>query len=480
LKLKQLLSGVKTAYICADLNADVKDVVNHSDKAVKGTVFAALCGEREDGYGYIKNALERGCDIILCDRMPYLRCGYIAVEDAHEAYARMCAALRGDPQNRLRTYAVTGTNGKTTVTHMMCAFFGKAYGENKTALIGGVHNVVCGSVYVSDMTTPDPHELYGLLADAVCAGGEYAFLEASSHALDYGKLAPCRFEVGVFTNLTEDHLDHHVTMESYFESKKKLMPLCKTFIANNDDEYTKTLDCLKFSLHDGDFTATDTKLYNDGSEFTYNGIGKAKIRLGAPGLFNVYNALCAISAAELSGISPEISAAALAGFKGAEGRFERIACKNGAEVIIDYAHTPDALENALIACRQICRGRLICVFGCGGDRDRNKRRLMGAVSSRLADFTVITADNSRSEDTADIIRDILKGVDKNAVYTTEENRKNAIIKALLTAKEGDTVLLAGKGHENYEIDKNGAHPFSEARIINDFNCGGDRNGNNDI
>ncbi len=470
MKLKQLLSGVKTAYICADLNADVKDVVNHSDKAVKGTVFAALCGEREDGYGYIKNALERGCDIILCDRMPYLRCGYIAVEDAHEAYARMCAALRGDPQNRLRTYAVTGTNGKTTVTHMMCAVFGKAYGENKTALIGGVHNVVCGSVYVSDMTTPDPHELYGLLADAVCAGGEYAFLEASSHALDYGKLAPCRFEVGVFTNLTEDHLDHHVTMESYFESKKKLMPLCKTFIANNDDEYTKTLDCLKFSLHDGDFTATDTKLYNDGSEFTYNGIGKAKIRLGAPGLFNVYNALCAISAAELSGISPEISAAALAGFKGAEGRFERIACKNGAEVIIDYAHTPDALRSALKAARLFCRGgSLWCVFGCGGDRDRNKRPVMGRIASEYADYSVITSDNSRSEDPLAIIDCIMQGFDKEKRYAVILDRREAILFALHNSGEGDAVLLAGKGHEKYEIDSLGKHPFSEKEIIKEYN-----------
>ena len=469
MKLKQLLSGVKTAYVSADLNADVKDVVNHSDKAVKGTVFAALCGEHEDGYGYIKNAIENGCGIVLCDRMPYMRCGCIVVEDAHEAYARMCAALCGDPQNKLRMYAVTGTNGKTTVTHMMKCIFDKAYGEEKTALIGGVNNIICGSVYGADMTTPDPRELYRLLSNAVCAGGEYAFLEASSHALDYCKLAPCGFEVGIFTNLTEDHLDHHVTMDSYFESKKKLIPLCNTVLANNDDGYTKTLDCLKFSLYNGNFTASDTLLSGFGSSFTYNGKERAGIKLNVPGLFNVYNALAAAAAAELSGISPSVSAAALAGFRGAEGRFERIECKSGAAVIIDYAHTPDALTSALKTARMLCRGSLWCVFGCGGDRDPKKRSIMGKIASEYADVAVITADNSRSEDPDGIINDIMEGVNKEKRYAVIPGRREAILYALSNTGEGDVVLLAGKGHEKYEIDSKGKHPFSEKEIIKEFN-----------
>ena len=470
MKLKQLLYGVKAAYINADPDSEVKDVVNHSDKAEKGTVFAALQGEREDGYGYIKNALDRGCGLILCDRTPYLPCGYIIADDAHEAYARMCAALRGDPQKKLKTFAVTGTNGKTTVTYMLRHIFGKACGDEKTALIGGVTDYICGCVTRSDMTTPDPHELYGLLADAVCAGAEYAFLEASSHSLDYGKLAPCRFEVGIFTNLTEDHLDHHVTMGAYFRSKKKLIPLCKTFIANNDNEYTKTLRCLKFSLYGGDFTASDVKLNADGSEFVYTGRKTARIKLTVPGEFNVYNALAAISAAELAGISPEISSAALASFKGAEGRFERVECVNKAAVIIDYAHTPDALMSVLKTARRLCPGgRLFCVFGCGGDRDRNKRPVMGRIASEYADICVITTDNSRSEDPSGIIGDILSGFECEKRYKVIQDRREAILYALQNAREGDAVLLCGKGHEKYEIRSDGKHPFSEKDIIKEFN-----------
>ncbi|MBQ3870876.1 MAG: UDP-N-acetylmuramoyl-L-alanyl-D-glutamate--2,6-diaminopimelate ligase [Clostridia bacterium] len=470
MKLRQLLSGVETAYMNADPDAEVKDVVNHSDKAEKGTVFAALCGEREDGYGYIKKALERGCELILCDRMPYLPCGYIVAANAHKAYAHMCAALRCDPQSRLKMFAVTGTNGKTTVTHMLRHIFGKAYGDEKTALIGGVNDYICGSVRESDMTTPDPHELYRLLADAVCAGGEYAFLEASSHALDYEKLDPCRFEVGIFTNLTEDHLDHHGTMESYFESKQKLIPLCKTVLANNDNEYTKTLRCLKFSLYEGDFVASDVIPERDGSRFIYN--KNTEIILKTPGLFNVYNALCAVAAAELSGVAPEASASALLDFKGAEGRYERIACINGADVIIDYAHTPDALLSALCTAKRTCEGSLWCVFGCGGDRDPEKRPVMGRIASEYADCTVVTSDNSRSEDPLKIIESIMQGFDKEKRYAVIPDRREAILYALENTGKGDVVLLAGKGHEKYEIDSNGKRPFSEKDIIKEFNCKG--------
>ena len=473
MKLRQLLYGADISYMNADPDAEVKDVVNHSDKAEKGTVFAALRGEREDGYGYIKNALERGCDIILCDRMPYLPCGCIVTENAHKVYAQMCAAYYGDPQKKLKTFAVTGTNGKTTTTHILHHVFGKIYGKEKTALIGGVNNVICGIKTDAEMTTPDPHDLYRLLSDAAEGGAEYAFLEASSHSLDYEKLAPFGFKVGIFTNLTEDHLDHHVTMDSYFGSKKKLIPLCEKFLANNDDDYTKTLDCLKFSLYDGDFTAKDVKLCGDGSEFLYSGISSAAMKISLPGLFNVYNALCAAAAAELSGVSPGDFASAISDFRGAEGRFERVKRRRGASVIIDYAHTPDALLSALKAARYLCKkGKLWCVFGCGGDRDAKKRPVMGKIASENADVTVITSDNCRSEDPDAIIKDIMQGFDKEKRYIIIKDRREAIICALRNTGEGDAVLLAGKGHEKYEIRSDGKHPFSERDIIKEFDSKG--------
>lgn len=477
--LRDILYGIPVLETNAEPDADVKDVVNNSDKTTPGALFCAYRGEHKNGEEYIKDALDRK-GIIVSEHKPECGCKYITVPDAKAAYAELCANLYDAPQKKLRLFAVTGTNGKTTTTSMLYHVITKIKGEKSAVLIGGVGNIVSGVSHRSTQTTPDPHELYRYLSEGVRSGADYGVLEASSHALDYKKLVPCRFDAGAMTNLTEDHLDYHKTLDNYFNSKKQLIPLCDKFVSNGDDVYTKRIDCPHFSLYDGDFTAKITRLDKNGAEFVYHGMKSAVCKIGVCGKFNVYNALTALCLAELAGFDAKDASSALSSFDAVAGRFEMHRSKNGADIIIDYAHTPDALENALIACRQICRGRLICVFGCGGDRDRNKRRLMGAVSSRLADFTVITADNSRSEDTADIIRDILKGVDKNAVYTTEENRKNAIIKALLTAKEGDTVLLAGKGHEDYEIDKNGAHPFSEARIINDFNCGGDRNGNNDI
>ena len=463
--------------VTADTDADVKDVVNNSQKADKNTLFCAYKGECESGEDHIKEALANGCKIVLCERRPEIKCGYILVRDAREAYAYACASLNKDPQKKLRLAAVTGTNGKTTTSTMLYHILSSLHG--KAALIGGVNNIVCGKEYRSTQTTPDPSVIYKILSDAASEGAGYAVIEASSHALEYKKLTPCRFEIGAFTNLTEDHLDYHGTMDDYFEAKLKLIPLCEKFVSNGDDVYTKRINCPHFSLYDGEFTAKIKRLDRYGAEFTYDGQKSAECVIHLPGKFNVYNALTALCTAELMGEDVSDAAEALGSFKGVKGRFELHKSKYGADIIIDYAHTPDALQNALISARAICGGRLICVFGCGGDRDKGKRRLMGAVSSDLSDLTVITEDNSRSENAADIIADILKGVDKSAKYTVIKDRREAILFALGTAKQGDTVLLAGKGHEDYEINKDGTHPFSECGIINEFNCGGYVDGDHD-
>ena len=478
MKLGDILSGVSVVSFSADKNACVKDVVNRSDIADENSVFCAYKGEHDNGEDHIEEALLRGCKTIVCES-GRKGDGYITVKDAKEAYAQMCAHINGDPQNKLRLAAVTGTNGKTTVTSMLHHILATIHGKGSASLIGGVRNVICGNILTASQTTPDPRELYGLLSDTVKTGGVYAVLEASSHALDYKKLAPCRFEAGLMTNLTEDHLDHHKSMDAYFESKKKLIPLCGNFISNADDYYASQLECPHFSLYEGEFTAKIKTLDKTGAVFEYSGIRKTECRINVCGKFNVYNALAAVSTAEIMGEDAAEAAGALSDFYGVPGRFEMRKSRLGADVIIDYAHTPDALENALLTARGLTKNRLICLFGCGGDRDRGKRRIMGAVSSRLADLTVVTSDNSRSEEPEDIIKDILSGVDKHKKYKVITNRKEAILYALSYANEGDVLLLAGKGHENYEKDKNGTHPFSEAEIINEFNSGGKLNGYND-
>ncbi len=477
MKLCDILSGVTVLQNGADQDACVKDVVNRSDIADEQTVFCAYKGERDNGEDHINEAKQRGCKIIVCEHGGGE--GYITVDNAKRAYAQMCAHINGDPQDKLRLAAVTGTNGKTTVTSMLHHILTKIHGKNSASLIGGVKNIICGQMRDASQTTPDPHELYGLLSDSVTGGASYAVLEASSHALDYEKLFPCRFEVGAMTNLTEDHLDHHKSMDAYFLSKQKLIPLCKNFVSNADDYYTAQINCPHFSLYDGEFTAKIKMLSKTGSVFEYSGYKKAECRINVCGKFNIYNASAALCMAEIMGEDALNAAEALSDFYGVPGRFEMHKSRSGADVIIDYAHTPDALENALLTARGLTKNRLICVFGCGGDRDRGKRKIMGAVSSRLADLSVITSDNSRSEEPENIIKDILSGVDKNNRYKVIADRKEAILYALSYAKEGDVVLLAGKGHENYEKDKTGTHPFSEARIINEFNSGGQKNDDND-
>ena len=477
MKLGDILSDVSVRRISADTDAPVKDVVNRSDIANEQTVFCAYKGEHDNGEDHIKEAVGRGCRIIVCENV----CGdgIITVDNAKKAYAQMCAHINGDPQKKLTLAAVTGTNGKTTVTSMLYHILAALHGENSVSLIGGVKNVICGKTLKAYQTTPDPHDLYGFLSDSAKGGAEYAVLEASSHALDYDKLAPCLFEVGAMTNLTEDHLDHHGSMDAYFISKQKLIPLCKNFVSNADDFCTSQLDCPHFSLYDAEFTAKIKMLERSGSQFEYSGYKKTVCSIKVCGKFNVYNALTALCMAEIMGEDAADAAEALSGFEGAAGRFEMHKSKDGADVIIDYAHTPDALENALTTARGLCKNRLICVFGCGGNRDRGKRRIMGAVSSRLADLTVVTSDNSRNEEPENIIKDVLSGVDKHRKYTVIPDRREAILYALSYAKEGDTVLLCGKGHEDYEIDKNGKHPFSETEIINGYNSGGYENDDND-
>ena len=477
--LSDILRGAGAREIRADAGIGIKDVVNDSELVTPGALFAACSGEHGDGADHIGRAVSLGCAAVICRKKPDVAVPYVISDDPRRTYAFACANFYGNPQEKLIMTAVTGTNGKSTVTSMLWHILRHIHGADAVCLIGGVSNIVRGIPKRADQTTPDPGKLYRILSEAAGGGASYAVTEASSHALDYEKLSPCRIRLGVMTNLTEDHLDHHKTIENYFESKKKLIPLCRDFISNGDDPFTKTLRCPHFSLYSGEYTAKISELTDRSVSFSYRGRGSAECTVPVLGKFNVYNALAALACAEILGEDARTAADGLSDFHGVPGRFRPYPLKNGAVAVIDYAHTPDALENALHEARRICKNRLICVFGCGGDRETGKRRLMGGIASRMADLCVITSDNSRSEDPGDIIAQILKGVDKSRPYTVIENRTEALKAALGCCKEDDVVLLAGKGHEDYEEDKNGKRPFSEESLIKEFNDGGNDDGDND-
>jgi UDP-N-acetylmuramyl-tripeptide synthetase len=434
-----------------------------------GDVFLCIKGERYDSHDsqYVDEAITHGVSVVIIERDIDIPHAYIKVADTHKALAVMYANYYGRPQDKLNIIAVTGTNGKTTVTHMLKAIYEEA--GCKCALIGTVTNT---------MTTPVPEQLYPLLSEFVENGIEYVFMEASSHALYLGRLEGIKFRYGIFTNLTQDHLDFHGSMEKYLKAKAILFSQCDIGIINADDKYhgalTKLAKCelLYYSVKDdSDFTAKNIKdLGVDGIRYDF--LTKCEMfRLHTPisGIFTVYNTLAAVSCAYHDGISPTIIRNALKKLQGIPGRLEFVRNDKNLNVFIDYAHTPDAMENVLKTLRNIKNyGKLILVFGCGGDRDNSKRPVMGKIASKLADFVIVTSDNSRTEDPKKIINDIMKGIDKELPHTVIENRVEAIKYVVDTAEKNDIILLAGKGHENYEITADGKHPFNESELVRKF------------
>jgi UDP-N-acetylmuramoyl-L-alanyl-D-glutamate--2,6-diaminopimelate ligase len=400
----------------------------------------------------------------------------VTVRDVRAAFALACFAAVGNPQEKIKIIGVTGTNGKTTITNVLKKIITDA--GKKCAMFTTVGYDVCGAFYPSSHTTPPPEKLAPLFAEALANGAEYAVMEVSSHAVAQSRVGALRFEAGIFTNITRDHLDYHKTMEEYTRVKASFFALCRHAVINLDDEKAHDIAAgATGSVHfvsaksDAEFKIENVSISPDGMSYTLShGEEKTPISLSVAGDFNIYNTAEAAAAASLLGFDMGAVAATLADFTGVAGRMETVA-KNALPytVIIDYAHTPDALEKALEACRKITRGKLWAIFGCGGNRDRGKRFEMGDIATRIADIAVITSDNPRNEEPEDIIADIVNGVkDGRKNFVTVVSRKDAIEYALSEAKEGDVLLLAGKGHENYIIDKNGTHYFSEKDVIMNF------------
>lgn len=473
MKLRELLAKVPNLSSLpnsATLDQDVYSITTNSHKCQEGTVFVGLPGSRVDGGDFWRSAIAAGAitAIITPEAAkrypPPADACVFPIEDITAACASLATAFYDYPSQKLNLVGVTGTNGKTTTTHLIEFFLSQAQG--KTALFGTLYARWQGYNQVATHTTPFAVELQEQLAQALHAGNEYAVLEVSSHALAQGRVKGCEFEVAVFTNLTQDHLDFHPTMEDYFQAKALLFRpeyLKNRAIINQDDTYGQRLisefpaeRVWRYSTEDA-----TADLYTQDLTYEANGVhgvlktpeGEIKFRSPLVGEFNLSNLLAAVGAALQLGVKLETIAQCLPHFPGVPGRMERVELESNQEVsvIVDYAHTPDSLENLLKAARPFIPKRMICIFGCGGDRDRAKRPLMGKIVADLADIPVVTSDNPRTEDSQRIIDDILEGMREGKEPMIQRDRAMAIQEAIQMAQSGDGVLIAGKGHEDYQI-----------------------------
>lgn len=459
MKLKDLLSGVSVLETNANLELDITEVVYDSRKVTPGSLFVAITGFAADGNRFIPMAMEKGAAVVVTAKKPEMDIPYVLVPSDRLALAMIGINYFGAPAKSMTMIGITGTNGKTSSTLLLKQLLEKTVGA-KVGLIGTMENLIGDLVIPTERTTPESFELQKLFAQMRDAGCTHVVMEVSSHAIALERVGGVHFQVAAFTNLTEDHLDFHKTMENYCDTKALLFERCDKAVLNADDSWFKRIkgnascDVLTTAVSgNGDLKAEDLVLQSDGICFTavYNQ-ERIPVKLPIPGRFTVYNALTALGIAMQLGVSLADGAAALANCQGVRGRVEVVPTPDkDFTVLIDYAHTPDGLENVLSSVRGFCKGRLISVFGCGGDRDPIKRPVMGAIGVKLADIGIITSDNPRTEKPMDIISDILKGVnDTMGTYFVIEDRKKAIAYAMDIAQKDDIIVLAGKGHETYQ------------------------------
>ena len=474
MKLRDLFAGIPFYGEWYDETTEITSVTADSRQVQPGGLFAALPGPNRDGGDFIAQALERGAAAVLCERPPDTPGPWLVVKDARVAYAKVCANWFGNPADALRLAAVTGTNGKTTTTTLLYELLSGVTGA-KVGLIGTNRNLIGRMELPACATTPDSYTLHALLRQMADAGCRYVVMEASSHALSQARTAGLHFDVGVFTNLTQDHLDYHGDMESYRGAKGKLFDQCGQAVLNLDDEagrwYETRISCPVFTYSENsaraDLTARDLRLFPGHVDFIALMQGQLeRIHLPIPGGFSVYNALAALSAGVCLGLELSDMARVMRSVKGVKGRVEIVPVPRAFTVIIDYAHSPNALENILLTARDVTANRLICLFGCGGDRDRTKRPVMGAIAKELADVVVVTSDNPRTEKPEAIIADILSGMEGDMeLVRVQPDRRAAIAWCMENGRTGDVIVLAGKGHEvTQEI--NGVHyPMDERKIV---------------
>ncbi len=473
MKLKDLLRGVAVRATTADMETEITGVSYDSRLTQAGDLFVAVSGFAVDGHKFVPMAAEKGAVCAICEREVEGKIPSVVVENTRRALGIIGANWFDHPAREMTMVGVTGTNGKTTSTYLIKSILEKKAGA-KVGLIGTIQNMIGDQVIPTERTTPESFELQRLFRQMADAGCTHVVMEVSSHALALDRVYGIPFAVGVFTNLTQDHLDFHKTMEHYCDAKALLFRQCDVAVYNADDGWHERLlagsACRRFSYgveREADLRAKNVRLTAGSVAFDAEADTEwAQVEVGIPGPFTVYNTLDAMAACYNLGVSLQDCADALREGHGVKGRMEVIPTPGKHYTILnDYAHTPDALENVLTAVKGFAKGRTVVLFGCGGDRDRTKRPIMGGIAARLADFCIVTSDNPRTEEPQAIIDDILAGMAGCDHYVTIPDRVEAIHWAMDNAKDGDVIVLAGKGHEDYQEIHHVHYPMDERVIV---------------
>ena len=485
MELKKLLAGIENFKTKGDIEIDIKKVVSNSKKVVPNSLFVAVRGYDFDGHQYVGEAIEKGATAVMLDMSADFKnikipngVTVIITDDTRKALARVSCNYFGNPSRYFKLIGVTGTKGKTTTTYMIKSILEKA--GHKVGLIGTIANYIGDECLgESSRTTPESLELQELFYKMARAKCEYVIMEVSSQSLKLSRVDGCNFDYGIFTNLYKDHIStkEHADMNEYFESKLKLFQMCPRAFINSDDfkcnkiiKGAPNCNINTYAVDNkADLLAKDITITNISVDFKVKlGQRNERIKVNIPGRYSVYNALAAISLTTALGVDVEKIKEGLENII-VPGRNELVPNKEDLPIMLDYAHTAESLENILQASKTYTPGKVICVFGCGGDRDKEKRPRMGEVAGRLADYTIVTTDNPRSEEPEDIIKDIEKGIEKTkGKYEIVVDRREAIAKAIKMMGKRDLVILAGKGHETYQEINGEKFPFDERVIIKDI------------
>ncbi len=476
--LTKLIEGLEVVSIEGDINRNIASVEYDSRKVRSGSMFVCIEGTKTDGHRFVPDAVQSGAAALLVEKDVEAPIDVTVIKTPNTRYAlaHVSANFYGHPSRDFHLTGVTGTKGKTTTTYMLKAML---EAENrKTGLIGTIANMVGSEILYAERTTPESKDLQSLFAYMKGRGVSNVVMEVSSHALDLHRVSCSDYDIGIFTNLSRDHLDYHKTFENYFEAKMKLFNMCKQAVVNIDDEYGRKVaeraKCKVYTFgltQDADIRAENLSLHSDSVEFrVITPWMSTDVYVNIPGKFTVYNALGAIGACCLMGLGTESIKNGLKNVS-VPGRAEVVETDRDFTVMIDYAHSPESLKSILETVRDFAPGRVVCLFGCGGDRDKTKRPIMGEISGKLADFTIVTSDNPRTEDPAAIVKDIEEGIKKvTDNYITIVDRKEAIRYALSNARPGDLIVLAGKGHETYQQFSDKTIHFDEREIVREILC----------
>ncbi len=476
MKLSEILKDIEILSATADMDTQIGGVSYDSRRTEPGDLFVAVKGFSSDGHRFIPTAMEKGAAAVLCEEIPADGTPYVQIADCRLGLALASRNLFGDPAREMTVIGITGTSGKTTSSYLIKHMLETKFGA-KVGLIGTNGHMIGDEFLHSDYTTPESYELQKLFRRMADSGCTHVVMEVSSHSLVLERVAGVHFDAALYTNLSQDHLDFHHTMEEYAAAKKKIFSMCSAACVNADDAWaafmTEDADCPILSYGVGgeaDLKAEKVELSADSVSFeACFADERAASSLAIPGLFSVHNALGVMAVGLVLGLGLEDCADAMRSAKGVKGRLESVATDGDYTIIIDYSHKPDALENVLKTLRPVTRGRLIVLFGCGGDRDRLKRPIMGAIAADNADLCIITSDNPRTEEPEAIIDEIMEGFRaKTTPVLRICDRPEAIRTAIDKARAGDVILLAGKGHEDYQIVGHEKHHMDEREIVADY------------